>query len=242
MTPTEPDEPTERPDDADADWDYVEFLRQEQPEIRPATYADKDECFFVRQGDGSDVAMALEFKSYRRPSPSGNMPFTDQFANAIRNSLLATEPRKSSRRARVSPQKLTGLAAFIAGRQRATVGSEWRAHLSGETGTGLPEGRQLQEAAGFVLAAVRYRLQDAADLAWRPVDTVLGSHELSNLVVLLATLGMSVVFLRSGGFYNLCVNFQSVAAVWVAAYGLIRAGRWGRGVKPPKHKPRRRRR
>jgi hypothetical protein len=51
---------------------------------------------------------------------------------------------------------------------------------------------------------------------------------------------MSVVFVRSGGFYNLCVNFQNVAAAWIAAYGLIRVGRWWRGVKPPKHEPRRR--
>jgi hypothetical protein len=103
----------------------------------------------------------------------------------------------------------------IAGRKRAALGAEWCAHLSGETGEGLPQGCQLQAAAGFILAAARYRLQDAADFAWRPVDIVLGSRELSSLVVLAATLGMSAVFIRSGGFYNLCVNFQNVAAVWV---------------------------
>jgi hypothetical protein len=150
-------------------------------------------------------------------------------------------PAKRPWYARISPQRLAGVAVFIAGRKRAALGTEWCAHLSGETGAGLPQGRQLQAAAGFILAAVRYRLQDAADLAWRPVDVVLGSRELSNLVVLLATFGMSVVFLRSRGFYNLCVNFQNVAAVWAAAYGLIRVGRWWRGVKPPKHEPRRKR-
>lgn len=143
--------------------------------------------------------------------------------------------------ARVSPQRLAGFAVLLAGRKRADIAEEWCTHLSGETGSGLPEGRQPQEAAGFVLAALRYRLHDAADLAWWPVDTVLGSRELSNLVVLLATLGMTVVFLRSGGFYNLCVNFQNVAAGWVAAYGSIRLGRRWRGVKLPKHKPKRRR-
>jgi hypothetical protein len=32
-----------------------------------------------------------------------------------------------------------------------------------------------------LVAAVKYRLADAADLAWRPADTVLGSRTLSNL-------------------------------------------------------------
>lgn len=148
-------------------------------------------------------------------------------------------PAKRPWYARISAQRLAGVAVFIAGRNRAALGSEWCAHLSGETGTGLPQGRQQQAAAGFVLAAVRYRLQDVADLAWQPVDAMIGSRELSNLVVLLATLGMAVVFLRDGGLYNFAVNFQNVAAVWAAAYGLIRVGRWWRAVKPPERKPRR---
>jgi len=103
----------------------------------------------------------------------------------------------------------------------------------------LSADRQAQEAAGFILAAVRYRLQDAADFAWRPVDAVLASREVSNLVVLIATLGMAVVFLRNGGLYNLAVNFQNVGALWIAAFGLIHAGRRCRDVKPPERKPRR---
>ena len=65
---------------------------------------------------------------------------------------------------------------------------EWCAHLAGETGAGLPEGRQVREAAGFVLAAMRCRFQDLADLLWQPVDALLASRELSSLVVLLPTL------------------------------------------------------
>jgi hypothetical protein len=143
--------------------------------------------------------------------------------------------------ARVSPQRLTGFAVFIAGRKRAALGTEWRSHLSGETGRGLPGDQQIREAAGFVRAAVQYRLQDAADLAWRPVDAILASRQLSNLMVLLATLSVAVLFIREGGLYGLASNLGSAAVVWGAAFGLIRAGRWWRNVKPPEHEPRRRR-
>lgn len=141
--------------------------------------------------------------------------------------------------ARVSPQKLTGLAVFIAGRRRAAVGCEWRAHLCGETGAGLSADRQVREAAGFVLAAICYRLQDAADLAWKPVDSVLGSRVLSNLFVLLATLSFSLWFAQKAGVYGLAASLESVLVVFGASHGLILVGRWWRGVKPPEHKPRR---
>jgi hypothetical protein len=141
--------------------------------------------------------------------------------------------------ARVSPQKLTGLAVFIAGHKRAVLGNEWRSHLAGETGAGLPADRQVCEAAGFVLAAIQYRLQDAADLAWRPVDAVLGSRALSSCFVFLATLGFSLWLMRKVGVYGLAECLESVGVVFAAALGAIHAGRWWRGSKPPEHKPRR---
>jgi hypothetical protein len=140
--------------------------------------------------------------------------------------------------ARVSPQQLAGLAVFIAGRERAAVRCEWRAHLSGETGTGLPSRRQAREAAGFVLAAVRYRFQDLTDLAWRPVDTLLASRELSSLTVVLATLITVVFFLRRGGQNDLADHLDSVAVVSAFALAAIHGGRRYRQVKPPKRKPR----
>jgi hypothetical protein len=142
--------------------------------------------------------------------------------------LLVWQPARIRKRpwhARVSPQKLTGLAVFIAGPKRPDVGCEWRSHLSGETGAGLSADRQVCEAAGFVLAAIHYRLQDAADLAWRPVDTVLDSRTLSNLVVLIVTLATVMIFIRQGRLYELADNLGSVAVVWAAAFGLIHYGR-----------------
>lgn len=76
----------------------------------------------------------------------------------------------------VSPQRLTGLAILIAGRRGDDVCCEWRSHLAGETGAGWPEGRQVREAAEFVLAAVRYRLYDLAELLWRPAEVLLASR------------------------------------------------------------------
>jgi hypothetical protein len=108
-----------------------------------------------------------------------------------------------------------------------------------ENGTDLPSRRQAREAAGFVLAAVRYRLQDVTDLAWRPVDTLLESREMSNLTVVLATLVIVVFFLRRGCLNDLANNLVNVAVVTSLALGAIHGGRRYRGVKPPKRKPRR---
>ena len=139
----------------------------------------------------------------------------------------------------VSPQRLTRLAMLIAGRQRTDVCCEWRSHLAGETGAGLPEGRQVREAAGFVLAAIQYRVQDIVGFAWKPVDTVLASRALSNLFVLLATLLVVMVHVHHGGLYELADNLEGVGVVWGAAFGLIHIGRQWRDVKPPERKPRR---
>ena len=123
---------------------------------------------------------------------------------------------------------------LIAGRQRAEVGCEWASHLAE-----VSDGRQVREAAGFVHAAISYRLQDLVDLLWIPADVVLASRELSTLAVLLATLTAAVISIHGGGLYGLVNNLANIAVVWAGSYGLIRVGRWWRGVKPPKHKPRR---
>jgi hypothetical protein len=139
----------------------------------------------------------------------------------------------------VTSQKLTGLAVFLAGNKRADLSAEWRSHLSGESGAGLPSRRQPREAAGFVVAAVRYRVNDLAEAAWKPVDTVLESRELSNLVVVLMTLVISVYFLRRRGVYGVADHLEDIAVVSGSTYAAIHALRKYRDVKPPKRKPRR---
>ena len=154
--------------------------------------------------------------------------------------IMQGQKRSMRHLPRVS-QRLMGLAVLIAGEGRSlSLRVEWRGHLLGETGQGFDRRKQVRTAMGFVLAAISYRSQDAADLAYRPVDAMLSSRELSNLAVLLATLSISVLFLCEGGIYGLASNLGSAAVVWGAAYGLVRVGRLWRGVQPPEHKPRRR--
>ncbi len=223
-------------------WKVSQSLRRERPVLRPATDADKPDFFTARKRNGSWEGVGIELQSGRVPSRSVHALVTvDQFAHEIILKSLyfyPTDFREPAWYARVSPHKLTGLAVFIAGRKRAVMASEWRAHLSGETGSGLSADRQVREAAGFVLAAMRYRLQDTADFAWRPVDAVLASRKLSNLFVLLATLMVVMIHVHHGGLYELADNLEGEAVVWGAAFGLIRAGRWWRDVKPREHKPR----
>lgn len=141
----------------------------------------------------------------------------------------------------VQPLTLMALAVLIAGRMRAAlVREEWRSHLYGEPGCGPLTRRQQSRAAyGFIWAAICYRAQDAADLAWKPLDAVLASRGLSTMAVYIPSLVTAVLLAKQGGLYGLLDHITSVPAVGGAMYGLIRTGRWWRGVKPPKHHPQR---
>ncbi|MGD0244408.1 MAG: hypothetical protein ABSB59_29360 [Streptosporangiaceae bacterium] len=78
------------------------------------------------------------------------------------------------------------------------------------------------------------------ELAWSPVDTVLAARDLSNVVVMGATLAVAILCASDGGLAAVIMNIPALAVVWGAAYGLIRLGRWWRGVRPPEHQPPRR--
>lgn len=88
-------------------------------------------------------------------------------------------------------------------------------------------------------AAIRYRLQDVADLAWIPVDAILKSRLLSNLVVLVPTAATALVLLHHDGTYGALASAESISAIGAAHYTLIRVGRWWRGIKPLEPKARR---
>jgi hypothetical protein len=81
------------------------------------------------------------------------------------------------------------------------------------------------------------RFRHGVDLAWLPVDAVLAARDLSNLVAMAATLAVAILCVRDGGMSSLILNLPAVAVVWGAAYGLVRLGRWWRGVGPPDRKP-----
>ena len=70
-----------------------------------------------------------------------------------------------------SPRSLTTMAVLVVGRKRYKVREEWQSHLRGWSGRGLRECDQRRAARGFLLAAMRYRLEDAAGLI---LDQVAG--------------------------------------------------------------------
>ena len=138
-----------------------------------------------------------------------------------------------------SPHRLAGLAVFLAGRRRSVLADEWRAHLVGWPGRGLSLRDQTRAARGFLWAAVRYRLGDAADLAWRPVDSMLRSRAKSNLFVWLPVLAAVLAVVHHDGWYGLIANAENLIETWAGFYATVRVGRWYRKVRPPEPKPRR---
>ena len=86
---------------------------------------------------------------------------------------------------------------------------------------------------------MRYRAQDAADLAWRSADAVLRSRTKSNLFVWLPVLGIVLAVVYHDGWYGLVANAENLIETWVGLYAAVRVGRWYRKVKPPDPQARR---
>jgi hypothetical protein len=138
-----------------------------------------------------------------------------------------------------TPSCLTALAVLLAGRKRSALADEWGAHLAGEGGHDPVTWPKVRQALGFVASGVRFRLADAADLAWRPVDAVLASRALSNLFVWAPVIAVVVAIVRHDGRFGLVADDQDPVALGAFLYVVIKTGRWWRGVKPPEPKPRR---
>ncbi len=141
--------------------------------------------------------------------------------------------------ARFSVRGLTGLAVRLAGRRGPVLHAEWRAHLVGESGHDPVTWQKVRDACGFVVSAVRFRLADAAEAAWTPVDAILKSRKLSNLLVFGPTWVATMFILRHLGTLGVLTSAESISAIGGGLYGLVRVGRWWRNVKPPEPKARR---
>jgi hypothetical protein len=109
----------------------------------------------------------------------------------------------------------------------------------GESGHDPATWSKVKPALGFVASAIRFRLADAADLAWRPADAVLSSRTLSNLFVWGPVIATRVAIVRHDGRFGLVADDQDPAALGAFLYVVIKTGRWWRGVKPPEPKARR---
>lgn len=153
--------------------------------------------------------------------------------------LRVPRPRIRVTSGAASALGITELAAWLAGSRRPEKREEWRSHLRGESGSEPLTWRKVPEALKFVEAAIKLRLQDVAEIAWIPVDAILKSRTLSNMVVFVSTLAVAQAVFHRDSFYGLIAQAENILAVGGAVYGAIRTGRWWRGVKPPKPKPRR---
>ncbi len=131
----------------------------------------------------------------------------------------------------------TALAALIAGRERRpSLLEEWQSHLA--EFAEKPYRKMVIAALGFILASIRLRLGDLADLAWIPADRVLGSRTLSNLFVIVPTVAVGLINFFHAGAIGITESMENIAATVALFYGLIRSGRWWRDVKLPDPKPR----
>jgi hypothetical protein len=158
---------------------------------------------------------------------------------AQRGELAGLPDRAASRRERrteLAIRLLTLLAGVLAGRKHSHLLEAWTADLCGnlEADEPPPLRQRLRLSAGFVVAALRCRLDDAAGLAWRPVDALVSSWHSSNLAVLLpATIAVGLILPREG-FYGLIANAENLGVIAAAPYAAIKGLRKYRQIDTPK--------
>jgi hypothetical protein len=142
---------------------------------------------------------------------------------------------------RITEAAVCGLAALtglLAGREGPALRQDLKAHLAGESGHDPLTWAKAKEAAGFVIAAARYRGQEWADAAWKPVDAVLRSRFLSGLFVTVPTVVDALEVMTHKGTTTVLTSFSSIFGLGAALAGAVAYGRKRRGVKPPPPKPR----
>jgi hypothetical protein len=156
-----------------------------------------------------------------------------------RNSRLTRALRRASQEVRhpyrLSARRITGFAARVAGSERMGAHEEWYAHLASQES----RWHGYKMAGGFLFAALRFRLADATDTAWTPVDAILKSRTLSNLLVLGLSSVAAIDVGQHEGRLGVVLGAESLIGIGGLVYGLIRVGRWYRDVKPPEPKARR---
>ena len=128
---------------------------------------------------------------------------------------LSPERRFSSRDMLI--RGLASLAAVLAGPRHSHLREAWAAdQYDPETGELLPSAKRLRLAAGDMAAALRCRVDDAAALAWRPVDALLASWHWSRLAVSLPITVAAGLVLSREGFYALIADADNLGVIAVA--------------------------
>jgi hypothetical protein len=159
-------------------------------------------------------------------------------AESARSKAGARKKRAELPLTRFAVRGLTDLASLLAGRRRPALRAEWRAHLAGESGHDPVTWRKVKEALGFVASALQCRGRDMAEAAWIPIDAILKSRKLSNMLVFGPTWAAAMYILRHVGTLGVLTSAESISAIGGGLYGLVRVGRWWRNVKPPEPKAR----
>ena len=103
-----------------------------------------------------------------------------------------------------------------------------------ETGALLPVPQRLRLTAGNLAAAGRCRLDDAAELAWRPAEALASSWHGSNLAMLIPVSIAVGLILPREGFYGLIVNAENLGVIAAAPYATIKCLRKYRQISTPK--------
>jgi hypothetical protein len=130
---------------------------------------------------------------------------------------------------------LTRCALKVAGRRRSRLGAEWRSDLYDTDGRPIPVLRQLRHVAGYMIAAVRYRLvNDLGDALGRLLDAILVSRTRTRAVVVpLLAIPVAMVFFRQG-LYGLIANAGSLGVLGGGLWAAVRGLRAWRNVQLPR--------
>ena len=151
------------------------------------------------------------------------------------------EARRRSLLAKISdrlPRQVTGIALKMAGRQRAYLREAWDSDLLNEDGVPLSLPRQLRHVAGYIPAAIRYRLDDLGAVLGRLLDVVLISRRRTYTAAgALFAIPVDMIFSHAG-LYGLVTNAGQLAVFFAALCACVRELRKWRGVGPPEKKNR----
>jgi hypothetical protein len=157
-------------------------------------------------------------------------------------SRLDGKPRKRKSRKRVGlrasaalSQPTTSLALLIAGRRRSRLRDEWKSDLTGPDGEPVPPWLQLRHVAGYMIAALRYRMvNDLGDALGRVLDAILASRVRTAVVAFTLVAIQAGAILRLRGLSGLLAGADQPAALAGALALAIRWLRNCRGVRPTK--------
>ncbi|MEU4168843.1 hypothetical protein AB0F46_18445 [Streptomyces sp. NPDC026665] len=127
-----------------------------------------------------------------------------------------------------------GLAARLAGQNRAHLRHEWAAVLAGcpEDGVLLSPTRQRLLALGFLVAALRMKVHDTTRRAWRPIDWILRVDTRTNTVITAVVGAQAIYIVDDGGLTALVTEvWEPCGGAAIALYALTRWLRRLRGIE-----------